>query len=193
MWQFHTPCISRIVKCFNQCKNLFTAWPYINPAGTFIQKWKHSRKYRLHAIPIELSQSMTFQINCHQLWHLQSSCISWLIQCISQCKNLLRSFPYLDPAGTFLHTWMHSRKYAVHAIPIELHSIWHLKRIVTGWDIFTHHAFQDLYNASVIAKTYTDHAPISYQLAHSFTHECIHANMHYMQSQFNCHSLWHFK
>ena len=122
-----------------------------------------------------------FWINCHQLWHFHTSCISGFIQCISKCKNLLRSFPYLDPAGTFIHTWMHSSKYEVHAIPIEWHGIWHFKRIVIGCDIFTHHAFQDLYNASVIAKL-TQIMSLSNSSRHihshmiAFTQKCITCN-----------------
>ena len=73
------------------------------------------------------------------------------------------------------------------------HSLWHFEQFVTSCDIFTHDAFHDLYNASVNSKSNSDHSPISNQLALSFPHECIHANMHYMQSQLNCHSLWHFK
>ena len=73
------------------------------------------------------------------------------------------------------------------------HSLRHFKQMVTSCEICNHHAFHDLYNASVNAKTYSDHSHISNQLAHLFTHACLHANMHYMQSQLNSHSLWHFK
>ena len=73
------------------------------------------------------------------------------------------------------------------------HTLWHFKYFATNCDIFTHRVFRDLYNASVNAKTNSDHSPISLQLAHSFAHECIHPNMQWMESQLICHSLWHFK
>ena len=107
-------------------------------------------------------------------------------------QNLIQIIP---PSRTSWH--FHSHMNAFTQICITCNP----NRIVTVCDILNNlspaatfsHVFQDLYNASVHAKTNSDHSPISLQLAHSFTHECIHANKHYMQSQLNCQSQWYFK
>ena len=146
---------------------------------------------------------MQSQLICHSLWHFKwivTSCDIFThhaFQDLYSASVVPQTYSdhspiSLQPSHSFTHECIRANRHYMQS-QLNSHSLWHFKWTVTSCDILNHHAFQESYNASVVVKTLSDHAPISIQFAHSFTHECIHANMHYMQSQLNCHSLWHFK
>ena len=193
LWHFHTSCISGLIQCISNCKNLHrscplsqSSWHIHSHMNAFTQICITCNPNWILTVYVILNKLSPVVTNSHL--HFKNSTMLQSMQKLIHIMILYRS------------SWhIHSHMNAFTQIYITCNPNWIVTvydiylEFVTSCDVFNHHSLQDLCNESVDAKTHSDHAPISTQLAHSFTLDHIHSNMLYMHSQLNCHSRLRFE